>query len=81
MEAAFLAFANVYSSGQPSQKRRKMSAKSRAKIAAAQRARWAKFRKSKQKQSEPKYNSGATLRIFLHESTVFTRYLFEEDQY
>ena len=50
MDAALLAFASVYSSGQPSQKRRKMSAKSRAKIAAAQRARWAKFRKSKQKQ-------------------------------
>lgn len=44
LNAALRAFANVYSNGQPSRKRRKMSAKSRAKIAAAQRARWAKFR-------------------------------------
>ena len=47
MDAALRAFAGVYSNGQPSRKRRKMSARSRAKIAAAQRARWAKFRKSK----------------------------------
>ena len=33
----------------PIRKRRKMSAGSRAKIAAAQRARWAKFRKSAKK--------------------------------
>jgi hypothetical protein len=44
MDAALRAFANVYTDGQPSRKRRKMSAKSRAKIAAAQRARWAKLR-------------------------------------
>jgi hypothetical protein len=44
MDAALRAFAGVYSDGQPSRKRRKMSAKSRAKIAAAQRTRWAKFR-------------------------------------
>jgi len=49
LEAALTAFANVYSNGQPSRKRRKMSAKSRAKIAAAQRARWAKFRKAAKK--------------------------------
>jgi hypothetical protein len=48
MDAALRAFAGVYSNGQPSPKRRKMSAKSRAKIAAAQRARWAKVR-AKQK--------------------------------
>jgi hypothetical protein len=47
MDAALTAFASVYSNGQPSRKRRKMSAKGRAKIAAAQRQRWAKFRKSK----------------------------------
>jgi hypothetical protein len=49
LNAALTAFANVYSGGKPSRIRRKMSAKSRAKIAAAQRARWAKFRKSAKK--------------------------------
>jgi len=44
LEAALTAFASAYSGTKPSRKRRKMSAKSRAKIAAAQRARWAKFR-------------------------------------
>jgi hypothetical protein len=44
LNAALTAFAGVYSNGQPSRKRRKMSAKSRAKIAAAQRRRWAKVR-------------------------------------
>jgi hypothetical protein len=44
MDAALRAFAGVYGGSKPSRKRRKMSAKSRAKIAAAQRARWAKFR-------------------------------------
>jgi hypothetical protein len=48
LEAALTAFASAYSGTKPSRKRRKMSAKSRAKIAAAQRARWAKFR-AKQK--------------------------------
>jgi hypothetical protein len=47
MDAALRAFAGVYGGSKPRGKRRKMSAKSRAKIAAAQRARWAKFRKSK----------------------------------
>jgi hypothetical protein len=46
LNAALRAFAGVYG-GKPSRKRRKMSAASRAKIAAAQRRRWAKFRKSK----------------------------------
>ena len=41
--AALTAFANVYG-GKPIRKRRKMSAKGRAKIAAAQRKRWAKVR-------------------------------------
>jgi hypothetical protein len=48
LEAALTAFASAYSGTKPSRKRRKMSAKSRARIAAAQRARWAKFR-AKQK--------------------------------
>jgi hypothetical protein len=47
MDAALTAFAGVYAGSKPIRKRRKMSAKSRAKIAAAQRRRWAKFRKSK----------------------------------
>jgi hypothetical protein len=47
LNAALAAFASAYSGTKPSRKRRKMSAKSRAKIAAAQRARWAKVRKSK----------------------------------
>jgi hypothetical protein len=42
MEAALRAFAGVYGVGKPIRKRRKMSARSRAKIAAAQRTRWAK---------------------------------------
>jgi hypothetical protein len=46
LNAALTAFAGVYG-GKPTRKRRKMSAKSRAKIAAAQRRRWAKFKKSK----------------------------------
>ena len=44
LDAALTAFAGVYSGVKPVRKRRKMSAKSRAKIAAAQRRRWAKFR-------------------------------------
>ena len=43
LNAALTAFAGVYGgASKPTRKRRKMSAKSRAKIAAAQRARWAK---------------------------------------
>jgi hypothetical protein len=49
LNAALTAFASVYGGGKPTRKRRKMSAKSREKIAAAQRARWAKFRKSAKK--------------------------------
>jgi hypothetical protein len=48
LNAALTAFANVYGS-KPIRKRRKMSAKSRAMIAAAQRRRWAKFKKSAKK--------------------------------
>jgi hypothetical protein len=44
IDAALTAFAGVYKT---KPKRRKMSAKSRAKIAAAQRARWAKVREQK----------------------------------
>jgi len=44
LNAALTAFAGVYGGSKPSRKRRKMSAKGRAKIAAAQRARWAKVR-------------------------------------
>ena len=47
MDAALRAFAGVYGGGKPIRKRRKMSAASRAKIAAAQRRRWAKVRKAK----------------------------------
>ena len=45
LEAALTAFAGVYGGKvKPTRTRRKMSAKSRAKIAAAQRRRWAKVR-------------------------------------
>ena len=45
LNAAVAAFVGVYGgSAKPERKRRKMSAKSRAKIAAAQSARWAKVR-------------------------------------
>jgi hypothetical protein len=46
LETALAAFASAYSGSKPSL-RRKLSAKSRAKIAAAQRARWAKVRAKK----------------------------------
>jgi hypothetical protein len=46
IDAALLAFARSHMVSKP-YKRRKLSAKSRAKIAAAQRARWAKVRKRK----------------------------------
>jgi len=47
LDAALRAFANVYSNGKPRRKRRKLSVAARKKIAAAQRRRWAKFRKAK----------------------------------
>ena len=49
LNAALTAFAGVYGGNKPDGKRRKMSAMSRAKIAAAQRRRWAKYRKSAKK--------------------------------
>jgi hypothetical protein len=48
LNGVLLAFANVYGGSKPVRKRRKMSLAARKKIAAAQRARWAKFR-AKQK--------------------------------
>ncbi len=45
LNAALSAFAGVYRG--KTRKRRKMSAKAKAKIAAAQRKRWAKFRAKK----------------------------------
>jgi hypothetical protein len=48
LDAALKAFASVYrGAARSTRKRRKMSAKSRAKIGAAQRARWAKVRNQK----------------------------------
>ncbi len=47
LDAVLVAFAGVYGGSKPVRKRRKMSTKSRAKIAAAQRARWARFRTKK----------------------------------
>ena len=44
LDAALRAFANVYSGAKPGRKRRKISAKGRARIVAAQKARWAKVR-------------------------------------
>ncbi len=44
LDAAIRAFASVYSGGKPISKRREISAKGRARIAAAQRARWAKVK-------------------------------------
>jgi hypothetical protein len=47
LDAALKAFASVYRGAGPVRRRRKMSAKSRAKIAATQRARWRRFRAKK----------------------------------
>jgi hypothetical protein len=48
LNAALTAFAGVYrGTAKPGRKRRKMSAKARAKIAAAQRVRWAKVRRAR----------------------------------
>jgi hypothetical protein len=48
LNAAIAAFVAVYG-GKPQRQRRRLSAKARAKIAAAQRARWAKFRAKQKK--------------------------------
>lgn len=48
LNAAISAFTGVYAGNHtPTRKRRKLSAKARARIAAAQRARWAKVRAKK----------------------------------
>ncbi len=50
LNAALTAFAGVYrGTAKPTGKRRKLSAKSRARIAAAQRARWAKWKAARKK--------------------------------
>jgi hypothetical protein len=51
LNAALSAFVGVYGGSKPTRKRRKLSAKARAKIAAAQRARW-KVWKAKQKKAD-----------------------------
>jgi hypothetical protein len=50
LNAAIAAFVAVYG-GKQTRQRRKLSAKSRAKIAAAQRARWAKVRAKQKRKS------------------------------
>ena len=47
LNAALSAFAGVYAARKPARKRGKMSAAGRARIAAAQRKRWAKIKASK----------------------------------
>jgi hypothetical protein len=47
LDAAIRALATVYTGATPGRKRRKMSAKSRALIAAAQKKRWAKVKRDK----------------------------------
>jgi hypothetical protein len=49
LNAAISAFVAVYGGAKPKGQGRKLSAKARAKIAAAQRARWAKFRARRKK--------------------------------
>src|ERR1700687_3363130 len=61
LERALTAFASAYSGTKPSRKRRQMSAKARAKIAAAQRAPWAKVR-GKAKVATPKRTMSASSR-------------------
>jgi hypothetical protein len=49
LNAALSAFVGVYTGAKPAGKRRKLSAEARAKIAAAQRKRWAKVKAGKSK--------------------------------
>jgi hypothetical protein len=49
LNAAISAFVGAYKGTKATGKRRKLSAKARARIAAAQRARWAKVRAAKKK--------------------------------
>ena len=49
LNAAISAFTGVYSGAKPTRKPRKLSAKGRANIIAAQKARWAKVKATKKK--------------------------------
>ena len=49
LNAALAAFVGTYKGVKPTRKRRKLSAKGRANIIAAQRARWAKVKAAKKK--------------------------------
>jgi hypothetical protein len=49
LNAAISAFAGVYAGTKPTRRKRKISAAGRKRIAAAQRARWAKIRAKKRK--------------------------------
>jgi hypothetical protein len=49
LNAALSAFVGFYNGAKPTRKRRKMSAEAKARIAAAQRARWAKVRAKRKK--------------------------------
>lgn len=49
INAALSAFAGVYTGTKPTRKRRKMSEAGRARIAAAQRKRWARIKAAKKK--------------------------------
>ena len=49
LNAALAAFVGAYNGAKPTRKRRKLSAKGRANIIAAQKARWAKVRAAKKK--------------------------------
>ena len=51
LNAALSAFVGAYKGAKPTRKRRKLSAKGRARIAAAQRARWAKVKAAKKKKA------------------------------
>jgi hypothetical protein len=63
LNAALAAFAGVYTNSGETRPRRKMSARSRARIAAAQRARWAKVKgKIVSIQARPKRTISASAR-------------------
>lgn len=54
LNAAISAFAGVYAGGKPTRKRRTLSADARARIAEAQRKRWAKQKRAAKKSSNPR---------------------------
>jgi len=54
INAAITAFAGVYAGAKPTRKKRTISAAGRKKIAAAQRARWAKVKAAKVKSAKKK---------------------------